>query len=1337
MKRNILFTLLLIVCCLNSWSLTGSPSFFHIGYADGLSDNKINCLLKSSSGYLWIGTSSGLNRYDGVRIRTWFAQPGMATSLQDNTINNITEDADQQLWLNTTQDYCIFNPRTEQFNNNPDAWLRAHGINGHVSKLTADSQHNLWILTGQRNLYYYDFSKHKAFCVITAKQQPRSQYTDITVSGQSLVITYNNGLALWINTKTRKPVKLLTEMYKATQGKTDNYQIYIDHHNNFWIYASNRLMRYDHKTGQWRTISNYLVKDIGEDQAGRILLATDHNGLVALDAVGNQVAQWLHSPTDLMSLPDNTLQTIYTDPIGIVWIGTYRLGLAAYYCGLHPFSLLPLGDVCSMAQTGNKIWLATNDKGIVCYDLNTQQSVCYDHKQNHLGSDIIVTVCHTSDGSVWFGSYQGGLARWHNGSFTVYRQKKGGLASDNVWALCELPDHRLAIGTLGAGMQLFNPTTGQFVTINSTNSQLPTDYISSLVVDGNKLIIGHSCGLSIMNIYSRHIRNFPKGTFKSGKLGVSPLVNQAMVDSRHLIWIATTSDLCVYDQRRNACYAVPGEGWRQYIDVTAVAEEHDGKVWVTTGDGIKRIIVKQDADSCRFFVNAYSEFNGVQKRLFNKRSILCLNDGRLMAGGIDGINVIDPAHLPSPLPNGEVLFSGLLLFDRLVGVGESINGHVILNQAIDNGSKLTLSHAENNFAIQLATTLAGINHKPRFLYRMRGLSDQWMLTAEAQTAIKFNNLPSGHYHLDVRLVDANGKPLPHISTLDIVVKPPFYLSTWAWLIYLLMAAVVVWYLYQLQLRKRRAAIRRMERAKQQELEEMKMVFFTNISHELRTPLSLILSPLPSLINRERDGEVVNKLRLIQRNAYRMLRMVNDILDLRRLTKGKEQLRLQHSNLVACVNGLCKQFIGLTNKDITLTMLASAEEINMDFDVDKVSKIVENLLSNAFKYAPTQQGRIEVSLRHHNDHVDLVVADNGPGITDADKQHLFERFFQSQQNARSGTGIGLNLVATYAQMHGGKVSVGDSPQGGAMFTVTLPLHQAEIKGKSYAEAYQSDYDTQQSEHSATASSSSVQETTADKAVTDRHASSPLRYKVLVVDDNPDFLEFMKGELQTDYSILTATNGQEALSVVLEEHPDLILTDVMMPVMDGNELCKRIKNDPDTANIPVVMLTARLSEENEAESRECGADDYVKKPFDLEQLRQRINQLLYKGLQTGSSHIEPHLNYEPIVSVDEKFVAQATAYIESKLDDTSLTVESMSRGMGMSRVNLYRKMVTVTGKTPSEFIRIIRLRYAERLLMKSQLSVAEIAYKVGFSSPRYFAKCYKELFGYAPSQYKRQK
>lgn len=1309
--------------------------FQQLTYADGLSDHKVNCILKSRDGYLWIGTPLGLNRFDGLRVHSFYNRQGNASSLPDNTILSLVEDAEGMLWVETPAGFCIFDPVNDRVERNTATWLAQRGMKGKALRIASDSKRNLWVITDQYCLYYYDFSSHKAVSV-SCNKSLLAHISFLFPKDYRCLLTTANGSVAFADLQQRRIVSVDNSIAAQCGKSYPGFSSFLDSRGGIWLWSPIGAWHYDNSLHVWSRIQGIVVRDVAEDLNHRILIATDHDGLAIADLSGKIITHILNNPSDGRSLPDNTLQSIYVDDLGVVWVGMYRMGLAYFYHGQTRFPLLPWGDVCTMTQTSDdNVWIGTNDSGLGRCSL-TGGITMFGKQQSGLGSNVVVSSLTAHDGSLWFGSFQGGLLRLKDGHYTVYRQANSSLGSDDVWALAELPDGQIAIGTLGAGLQLLNPVKGRFTTINTRNSNLTSDYIVSIsLLNDGRLVLGHSQGFSILNIRTRKAINIgsqPVGGVRLASLSVT----QVFVGSRGLIWIATGSGLNVYDLKTGRLYAVSLSGKREHAEVCAVTEDQHGVVWCTTGNELKSIQCRSHGDGWHFTVNTYNATDGLQSRLFNKRSILCLRDGRLLVGGVDGVNVINPLIARRKPIVGKVLFSGFTLFDHPIEVGDTVNGHVILRSELNAVRKLTLRSDENTFSVQLASSVIGLPEHARFLYRLRGANDDWSMTPEGTPQVQFTNLAPGSYELEVRATDNSGNPVGQSAVLTIRVKPPFYLSLWAWMFYLAVIISAVLYGYWRIRKSQREKMEKLELTKQKELEEMKLTFFTNLSHELRTPLTLILSPLESLMARETDNSILQKLRLMQRSAIHLLTLVNQMLDLRRLMRGKEVLNLSVGNIVSTVHDVCTSFSELSDKGITLTFVTGSDQLLTTYDKDKVEKIVTNLLSNAYKFTP-KGGRVRVMVAHDASYVDLIVSDNGKGISDEDKQHLFERFYQSKSNQDAGgSGIGLNLVYEYAKMMGGGVTVGDNAGGGAVFTVSLPY-----KPVDESTAMQTESDEKPAEVSVLslgserASASDKHAAPSIKPSSDKHHPSSPQGTILLVDDNDDFLTFLSAELSTYYTVRTASDGKQALESIAKAKPDLVLTDVMMPEMDGNELCRRIKSDKELRQLPVIMLTARLSDENEIESRECGADDYVKKPFNMELLRMHIDALLNKGRINEEGKLKPVIAQPEITPEDEKFVDKVTKYVEAHLDDADLSVEQMASDIALSRVQLYRRLVSVTGKTPSEFIRLIRLRHAERLLAESQLTVSEIAYRVGFSSQRYFSKCFKDLYGYMPSQYKR--
>ena len=571
------------------------------------------------------------------------------------------------------------------------------------------------------------------------------------------------------------------------------------------------------------------------------------------------------------------------------------------------------------------------------------------------------------------------------------------------------------------------------------------------------------------------------------------------------------------------------------------------------------------------------------------------------------------------------------------------------------------------------------------------------------------------------------------ATLGIVVNPPFWMSWWAYLLYAI-GLVVVLFLARYRMLKREREkfhLQQIENevAKNEEINNMKFRFFTNVSHELRTPLTLIISPLEGMLKETTDELQSTRLQLMYRNAQRLLHLVNQLLDFRKGEMSTHQLSLSEGDIISYVHSVCNSFLLMADKKhIQFSFFSGIDTFSMAFDADKVGKIVMNLLSNAFKFTP-EGGRVTVMIEHVTgtpDTLEIKIADTGIGISDVDKEHIFDRFYQADHKGveeTTGNGIGLSLVRDFVTLHEGEVKVFDNIGTGSVFVIQFPVKHVETQVQLPEETGMSVGDEEDREMK-----EEVREETGRK-------DFPL---LLVVDDNEDFRIFMRYSLELQYRVKLAVNGNEAWEMMQEELPDLVISDVMMPQMDGNELCRLIKQDKRTAHIPVILLTARQNTEAKLEGLQTGADDYVTKPFNMTILVLRIRKLieLSRHHRVTQGMIDPAPSEIVITSLDEKLIEKAIKYVEDNMSRTELSVEELSRELGMSRVHLYKKLLQITGKTPIEFIRVIRLKRAAQLLRESQLHVSEVAFEVGFNNPKYFSRYFKDEFGVLPSVYQEK-
>lgn len=1319
-------------------------------------------------------------------------------------VYSIQDDGEGHLWVHTNAGYSIYDVYTETFNADIQAYVERYGIHDKPDIAYVDDEKNIWIVVNNKGLFKIDAKTKKTSSVSNKNGLHNSNISNLLKSGNLLYINYNDGFmeALSVNSLHRR--KQTDYIMKHKNSQTINYKTYIDNRGNIWVHSSDKTFVYDIDKKTWYddpreylTSLGYkipfsdelTITDLTSDLQDNLWVATDGNGLLKFTHKDLKVQQFLYNKYDVTSIPNNNIQCLYTAPNGAVWIGMFKNGLAYHSPTYNRFSTIEIGDVCTITEDNNGIlWCGSNDEGIVTYDIKTKNTRTINMQESGLGSNTIVSSLTGSDGSLWFGTYQGGMAHYKDGAWKVWRAEDGsGLLNDNVWYLCQMHDGRIAIGTLGSGIQILNPATGKFTNYNTKNSELSSDYINSVenMRDG-RLLLAHSDGISILNPKNGDIKNI-RGT-KSGVQFVSMAVNQAIEDSRGLIWLATLSGVNAYNPANDSLYTVVTNAGMPGSLACSVAEDDKHNIWVVNEGSVTVVKVKDDKSKLNYFTTTYNSLDGLQERVFNYRAIRKLSNGFVVVGGQDGINLIPQGSFGNEVNDAKVLFSGLMLNDHIMKVGEEYNDRVVLNDNINESRVLKLKHDENTFSILLASSEITVPQESRFRYRLVGLSDEWKITARDQNIATFAGLSPGHYTLEVQVVNRDGVISKNIARLDITISQPFYLSMWAILFYIVvfLAGIRLWQRYTIKRQAEKFKVQQYQNEVKQtrEMEEMKLNFFTNLSHELRTPLMLIISPIQSLLNNEEDPKKHKTLEMIYRNAQRLLEMVGQIMEFRKMEKSKQSLNLISGDIIGYIRNITSSFKSFEGKNMKLEFRSPAESLNMVFDREKIREIFDNLLSNAMKYSNEDAHvivSIEIRPKQKPSAEDLLlvrVADNGIGISDEDKKHIFERFYMANKmnTPFGGSGIGLSIAHEYALLHGGDITVSDNKGGGSVFTVELPIrHEASLIPTSAkelevnkAEQFTTETPTEKAMEDvsklnpelkkgkqkvveAPLTTDKEEEPTSDDTKEEEPAKENVKEKpvnddekkkkrpvILLVDDSTDFLDFMKNELGQHYEIRTAENGRQALDSISEQKPDLILSDVMMPIMDGNELCKAVKGNKHTADIPFIMLTARLAQEHQVEGLQNGADEYITKPFNLKILYMRIDNLLKwrnNVPDKKNGKLKAELKHIEVTSLDKQLVEKATKYVDDNISDSKINVESMAKELGMSRVQLYKRLLPLTGSTPTEFIREIRLRRAEQLLRESQMSVSEVAFSVGFNNPRYFSKYFKEMYGVMPSQYKK--
>lgn len=1363
--KNICFLLTICFGLVLQANASEEISFRHIQVKDGLSHSQINHIYKDSKGFMWFATASGLNRYDGYSFKVFNYNKADSLSLPESFIDHIQEDADGNLWIHTgRRSYVLYNPEKENFINNMQPVFSKMGIHGSPSCIYIDSLKNICSYVETQGVYQY--KRDTGTLIHSPVGGPggisNEKVCDIAENTEGILLMYDNGLIECISRENGKVIWQENYIAQRLSQKYHKFSMFIDGDGDVWIYSKDSTGMWVYYPGkkQWEFInssstspyrlSSNIIYDVKQDKNGLIWVGTDHGGINIINKNLRTVNYLVHNAFDERSVVQNTINCLYCDDLGIVWVGTHKKGLSYYSESIFKFDIDHLSnyntirgftpDVNTLAEDRNgNLWIGTNSNGVICLDSyrNPQKIFRKNDKPQAISADIIVSMLISRNGNLWIGTYLEGLNCFDGNKFTHYRHQPGNpnsLLNNNVWALAEDEQGILWIGTLGNGLQSLNQQTGEIKSYSPAGSDFAADFISSICIskDG-KLYIGTATGLVIFDPKTEQFERLQGN--RSGTQSFSHLnINQVYEDSRGLLWIATHTGLNIYDRRKDEIKVPDHTDGLAYKTIHAIVEDNNKNIWITTSTGVTNIIVSFDPQNNIYNYTGYNynELDGLQSHEFNLRSILKTQKGLILMGGANGLNIFNPEQIKYNRIVPKVTFTGLQLFNEEVKIDSLYDGNRILTESISKTEKVKLKYKQNVFSVSFSSMNYILPEKTTYQYILKGFNQDW-LTADGNK-ITYTNLAPGKYTLEVRAINSDGFAADKTAAMDIVVMPPFWASVWAYCLYILLILGILFFARHQLLKSERSKYKikqvEQEAAQKHELDDMKLRFFTNISHELRTPLTLIISPLENLIATTEDEQKKQKLQMVHRNAIRLLTMVNQLLDFRKSDVKGHQLNLsQGGDIIQFIRNISASFVEYSEKNnVHLTFFSSVPELTMAFDEDKISKIIMNLLSNAFKFT-AGGGRVDVAIdllpREENtqEMLEIKVSDTGIGIDDKDKELIFERFYQVQQRDHhklGGSGVGLHLVKEFVQLHGGKVTVCDNVVQGSVFIVTLPVNAVTQPATTTPLPETPDAEEQE-----------------DILPAELHNGHPV---ILIIDDSNDFRLFMKESLKTEFTVKEAVNGTEAWEIIPNLQPDIIISDVMMPGMDGIELCKLIKTDIRTSHIPLILLTARSAEEQKREGLMTGADDYITKPFNFDILLLRIRKLLQlrkSRQEVFRGQIEVSPSEITITSLDEKLIQKAIKYVEDNMSRSELSVEELSRELGMSRVHLYKKLLSITGKTPIEFIRTIRLKRAAQLLKQSQLNVSEIAYQVGFNNPKYFSKYFKEEFGVLPSAYSEKK
>ena len=1294
MKRSLLSAILLLL----SLSLPGQERYRWFHHIQASPDD-VRTISPDASGRVWFGTTRGLFRYgdapEGIRydLLPDILQQGVNEIYPFDGGRKLVRTRDGALWVygpvdNTALPFQDF--LTEWGLDIPADW----DLN-----VRAYAENDLWFYRQDR-LYRKGPEDGKASLVARLPGAIRSIDSD----GREVCVVTDSLICL-------SPVDFSGQVRTVPHGlefHRSGVWCALDGERNVWL-GSEGLFRFPKETLRRETIlENMTVMDIVRSRSGAILVATGISGVFSFASDGSLFQHAYHRAFESGTLRSDNTRAIREGPDGALWVCYGRPAVSVSLPGSlaspsrHILPLLYQGleeNVISVAQAPDgRVWFGTDGQGIFCLDRDRND---FQIPAISLSQPSVTALFFDSRGRTWIGTYMGGIYCVEGGKVRHL------LPTTSCY--CFLEDSH---GDIWAGMQ------GQGV------YRIPADlrkepvrvdmrefvWVYGLAEVNGTVYVASTNGLAAIQSGSR-VATRVLGTRSGRQTFRNESFSIAVLDSRNLLWLTGERKgrvLEIFDAERDRILSLPSLDGQM---VRSIVEDEDRNVWVATERDLIQVIVNFDPVQQQYtfhpFVYRFRSQEPLES-LNNGRAAVKLTDGTLLFGGTAGYRQVSPADFPprTALPPAPALSVSTVV----------VNGEYIWATDLTTPAGITLPHDRNDVSLVVSQQDYASPFETELLYRIRNIDGNWKTVRGNMIAL--DRLVPGHY--DIQIVNGNpdgslsGTPIP----FSIDIKSPWYATWWAYLLYALLglAAIALGiYFYRDHLRKEASLEQiRQEADRQHQLNEMKLRFFTNISHDFRTPLSLIISPLETYLNDGRHKADEAFFRPIYRNAVRLHHLVNQILDFRKLEAESLHLNLTYGNLVPFLQDVCSSFtLFADEKSIHLEFLPGQEEILTAFDKDKLSKTVMNLLSNAFKYAPSG-GRITVRVREEDGHDIITVADTGPGIPDSQKEAVFERFYQYQgDNAPYiGSGIGLHIVKEFVELHEGTVAITDNVPSGSVFTVRLP-----VRGK---------------EEATRPEVSEASEIPVEAAV------QPAGRKILLVEDNADFREFVGGQLSDSFKVFTAVDGRSALQVLEKEDIDLIISDIMMEGMDGLELCRAVKSNLVTSHIPFILLTAKALAEDEVRGLELGADDYVTKPFHMRILRLRIQKLLDAHLQaqrTFNEKLEVQPSEITITSLDEQFLSKAIRLTEENMADSDFSVEKLSSLLGMHRTHLYKKLLSITGKTPLEFIRTIRLKRAAQYLLKSQLYVSEIAYQVGFNSPKLFSRQFKEAFGMTPREYQQ--
>lgn len=1297
-------------------------NFRSVEVEDGLSQNMVYSILQDRQGFMWFGTQDGLNRYDGLDFRVFKKNKKDCKSIGSNAIFSLLENTDGTIWIGTSNGVYIYNPLYESFKHVEAKAGSGEKIVGIVRDIKKDKQGNIWMAVSQKGLFCFSRSGKLTFFPLKAVDARKIEFD---TTGHVWIATYLNGL-IKINPKTSETTRFhLGSKYSHTESNSINDLLLLNSGSLLVGTVNNGVQLFDLKKN---TFSSYIesVKDGNPLFVRRIYKADNlhlwigtETGVYIYNMATHQLINLRHIFNDPFSISDNAIHSICKDREGGMWIGTYFGGVN--YCatsysyfekyypinGENSISGKSISEMCEDTQ-GN-IWIGTEDAG-----LNMFNPVTGDFTRGILPDKNIHSLL-IHEGELWVGTFSNGLflvnlktrqIRSYKSSFDKHT-----LCDDNVYSIYRDASGIIWIGSM-TGLQYYNAKAGDFVRVQE---QTIKSQVNDIVEDGDGVLwfatIGN--GLFSYDKLSKKWTQYASPIKNDESIGEAIIC--LLMDQKKRLWIGTEgAGLCMFDRKTHSFTNIYTTDNGLPNDVIyKLVDDSQGHIWGSTNNGLFMLNPENKK------IITYTHANGLLGNQFNYKSGLKSSNGKLYFGGVKGFVAFDPNNLTINEMKPPVIINSFQIQNKEVSLNDKKHP---LGQSITHTKEITIAYKSSSLVSIGFSALSYVypqgNH---YAYKLEGKDKDWIYTNGLVHRVNYSDLSPGNYIFKVKASNNDGVWNEEGASLKINVLPPIYRTFWAYLLYFLIFITVAWLIVKSYIDKvRRHNIQfkeELERSKEKELYAAKIDFFINITHEIRNPLSLIKSPLEEIIkNTDKSNLNWENLSVMQRNVNRLLKLVNELLGFRKAESKGLNLNFVNSDVISIINETVNQFTPTANlKGIAFCLDFPVSVFYADVDPEIFTKILSNILANALNHADKL---IEVHFMQTSATFKMIVSNDGEIIPKEYAERIFEPFFKLNANIQ-GTGLGLPFTRSLLELHGGSIFYDKSQREKNTFIVELPVYQENsirFEGNG-------------------SQANEIKEKNADP-FTETIAQTGSKKTILLVEDNEEFQLFLCKQLALAYRVLKASNGEQALDILRKEHVDLIVSDIVMPGMDGLTLCRTIKENINFSHIPVIILSAKTAMESKIEGLKTGADEYIEKPYSIEYLTAKIENIFEtrKKIRETYKHA-PELAYNTIVhsKADEEFLNKLVEIIESRLEDGDLDVDQLAEAMNTSRATFYRKLSSISELTPNEFILLVRLKKAAELLLENDYRVNEIAYIVGFSSPSYFSKCFNKQFGVLPKSF----